>query len=316
MELKPVIPFEPISSDRIPAGDRWIYQIKWDGVRMLMYRDSSGIRLINRKRNVRTAQYPEFHPFDLACDADTFILDGEMIAFDDSKPSFHEVMKRDGLRRTGSIEAAVKRIPVVYMVFDILFHNGEWTINRTLEERQKLLRSVLKTGPLVQLTESFPDGEALFEAMKARQMEGIVCKDLDSAYALDGKDGRWVKRKISRDLYAAIGGVTYKDGRANALLLGLYAEDGRFVYVGHAGPGKLAHAEWTRFVRRLLEAPLERMPFANRPERIKDAEWTIPRLVVKVHYLERTPGGTMRHPTVQAVMDAMSPGECRLDQLL
>ena len=315
MELKPVIPFEPISSSRIPVGERWIYQIKWDGVRMLMYRDDSGIRLINRKLNERTAQYPEFGQPDLACEGSSYILDGEMIAFDESKPSFHEIMKRDGLRRMASIEAAVRRVPVVYMVFDILYYEGEWTITRSLEERQRLLHSVVKTGPLVQLTDSFPNGAALFELMKARGMEGIVCKSLDSAYSPDGKDGRWVKKKLSRDLYAAVGGITYKEGRANALLLGLYAENGTFAYVGHAGPGKLTQAEWTRFVRRLLDATADRMPFSNRPERHRDAEWVVPRLVVKVQYMELTPGGTLRHPAVQAVMETISAGDCVLDQI-
>ncbi len=314
MNLKPIVPFEPILCERGPSGPQWTAQIKWDGVRMLAYHDGRETRLVNRKRNDRTAQYPEFQDTASYCSASSFILDGEMISFDESKPSFHEIMRRDGLRRTAAIEAAVRTVPVVYMIFDIVYADGEWVTDKPLSERQRLLAEVVKPGSRVQLTGNFPDGDALFGAMKAKGMEGIVYKDLDSLYVPDGKDGRWRKRKITRDLYAAVGGVTHRDGIVNALLLGLYAPDGRFVYVGHAGTGRLTYADWRELTRIAAELRTSARPFVNEPERHRDAVWTTPKLVVRVQYLEWTPGGTMRQPSIQAVMDGMPPADCTTDQ--
>ena len=93
MDLKPVAPFEPIRSETIPQGENWVAQVKWDGVRMLTYRDGRETRLINRKGNDRTAQYPEFIDVPSYCRASSVILDGEMIALSGGKPSFHEIMR-------------------------------------------------------------------------------------------------------------------------------------------------------------------------------------------------------------------------------
>lgn len=315
MDLTPIVPFEPILCDRGPAGDNWIAQIKWDGVRMLAYHDGRETRLINRKRNDRTAQYPEFQRTQEYCGASSFILDGEMIAFDANKPSFHEVMRRDGLRRSGSIETAVRTVPVVYMIFDILYLDGKWVMNQPLADRQRLLEKVVIPGSRAQLTANFPDGDVLFEAMKQRGMEGVVYKDLASLYTPDAKDGRWRKRKITRDLYAVVGGVTYRDGTVNALLLGLYDPAGTLLYIGHAGTGKLSHAEWGELTRTVAALRRTASPFANQPGRIRDAVWVEPRLVVKVHFLEWTEGGTMRQPSIQAVTEAVGPESCGTDQI-
>lgn len=315
MNLTPIVPFEPILCDRGPTGGNWIAQIKWDGVRMLAYHDGEETRLINRKRNDRTAQYPEFQRTRDYCKASSFILDGEMIAFDANKPSFHEVMRRDGQRRSASIETAVRTVPVVYMIFDIVYCDGQWMMDRPLADRQAMLEKVVLPGPHAQLTANFPNGDALFEAMKERRMEGVVYKDLTSLYAPDAKDGRWRKRKITRDLYAVVGGVTYRDGTVNALLLGLYAPSGELVYIGHAGTGKLSHADWGELTRTVKGLRAAKRPFSNAPERSKDAVWVEPRLVVKVNYMEWTDGGTMRQPSIQAVMTDMAPEGCKTEQI-
>ncbi|MDR7315880.1 ATP-dependent DNA ligase [Brevibacillus nitrificans] len=75
MKLEPILPFEPISTDTIPSGDNWVAQIKWDGVRMLTYFDGNEVRLVNRKLNDRTVQYPEFLDLSRYCHATSVILD-------------------------------------------------------------------------------------------------------------------------------------------------------------------------------------------------------------------------------------------------
>lgn len=314
MKLNPVIPFEPILTDKTLQGDNWISQIKWDGVRMLAYFDGTETRLVNRRLNDRTQQYPEFLMPDQYCSASSFILDGELIAFDEKKPSFHEIMKRDRLRKQQNIASAVAEVPVTYMVFDLLYLNGSWVTSESLRERQALLNQIIKPNDKVQLVKNFPGGDALFDLMKVHGMEGIVTKNLDSSYAIDGKDARWQKRKLNQDLYAAIGGVTYRGDTVNALLLGVYAQDS-LIYIGHSGTGRLTGAQWKELTQKVEPFIVPRSPFANVPERHEEATWVQPRFVVKVQFLEWTPGKTMRHSSIQSMMESMVPTECTIDQV-
>ncbi|TNJ66783.1 DNA ligase [Paenibacillus hemerocallicola] len=307
MDLKPIIPFEPVRTDKVPAGPNWVSQIKWDGVRMLTYFDGTDTRLWNRRRNDRTQQYPEFLDVRAYCRARSVILDGEMIALDGRKPSFHEIMKRDRLRTESKIAQAVARVPVTYMIFDIVYCDGEWVNGKPLAERQSILERMIVPGDRVQIVPNVADGNALLGVMRSHSMEGIVCKDLTSAYAMDGKDGRWQKLKLFHDLYAVVGGVTFRDKIVNALLLGLYDDDGTFLYIGHAGTGKVTQAEWERLTRLAGQMRVKDRPFRNEFERSKDAVWIRPELVVKVQFLEWTPDGVLRHPSIQSFAEVDNP---------
>jgi bifunctional non-homologous end joining protein LigD len=313
--LEPLIPFEPVSADSFPSGDAWVAQIKWDGVRVLIYREGADTRLINRRLHERTLQYPELLDSSRYCSAASFILDGEMIAFDGAeRPTFHAIMKRDALKKATGIERMVQQVPVTYMVFDLLYLDGIWLTDRPLRERQQLLQEVIIPQTDVQLVQNFADPEGLMEVMRRHRMEGVVCKHLDSTYAVGGKDKRWQKRKLMKDLYAVVGGVTYRDKTVNALLLGLYREDGALVYIGHAGTGKVSRQEWQELTRQVERSVVRERTFVNEPERSKDAVWIHPSLTVKVQFMEWTGGGTMRHPSIQAFTE-MPQEACTLDQL-
>lgn len=243
MRLEPVVPFEPINRqvlalDQLPSGDHWVGQVKWDGVRMLTYYDGHEVRLINRRLNDRTAQYPELIKISQYCSAQSVILDGEIIAFEQGKPSFHQVMKRDGSRKRSSIDRAVSQIAIVHMIFDVLYLDGRWIIHHTLQERQNALSQIISANSYVQLVSNHEDVRSLFQAVKEQDLEGIVIKDLTSRYVIHGKDKRWQKKKLSKDLIAVVGGVTYRLGIVNALLLGLYDHSGQLTYIEHAGTGK------------------------------------------------------------------------------
>ncbi|MFC4597445.1 DNA ligase [Cohnella hongkongensis] len=314
MELQPVIPFEPLAASELPQGGEWVAQIKWDGVRMLSYCDGRSARLINRRLHDRTLQYPEFADPTAFCSSSSFILDGELIAFDEARPSFQEVMRRDSPRTQASIAAAVSRVPVTYMIFDVLYAEGRWVTDLPLSRRQRLLEDIVLESERVQLCRNFVDASALLELMRARSMEGVVCKNLNSAYAIGQKDGRWRKLKLTRDLYAAIGGVTYNGPTVNALLLGLFDGNGKLHYIGHAGTGKLSRTDWRRLTEQVAPLAVDEMPFANRPDRHQDAVWLAPRLAAKVQFLNWTRGGTMRHPSIQALLPERYLAECVAEQ--
>lgn len=313
MKLQPIIPFEPILATQLPSGDQWIAQIKWDGVRMLSYYDGSTARLINRRGNDRTVQYPELVDITAYCKANSVILDGEIIALKDGKPSFHEVMRRDSLKNSSTITVVKHQVPVIYMVFDILYHNGQSTMDQPLFSRQQLLNDILLPHPHVQIVPSYIHPDELFAAAQVQRLEGIVCKDIHSTYAPGGKDKRWQKRKIISDITAVAGGVTFRDGIVNALLLGLYDPQGKLHYIGHAGPGKLTMQDKRTLTAQVQRLALDHSPFAAAPQRGKNAFWIKPELVFKVHFLEWNTSGTLRQPIIQAKVD-LPPEACTMAQ--
>ncbi len=312
MHLRPVVPFEPVRVDKIPSGEQWTAQVKWDGVRVLTYYDGAGVRLFNRKLNERTMQFPELTEVKRYCLASSVILDGEVIALENGKPSFHRVMKRDGVRRREAVEQARKVTPVVYMVFDVLYCNGEWVTGQPLRQRQQILAAIVNPQNDVQLVENFSDGESLFSVIKAEGMEGIVCKDLGSKYAIKGKDSRWQKLKNYRDLVAVVGGVTFRGSIVNAVLLGLFDRTGRLWYIGHAGTGKLTWGEWAELTERMKPLVIKERPFVNKPERIKNVVWVMPTITAKIRFIEWTEDHTLRQPSIQAFLD-VPPEECVIE---
>ncbi|MEK3706805.1 RNA ligase family protein [Paenibacillus sp. FSL R7-0198] len=314
--FKPLIPFEPISRDTLPTGPQWIAQVKWDGVRMLAYEDGHELRLVNRRLHDRTAQYPELVTPRNLCSGSSYILDGEVIALDPDtgKPSFYHVLRRDRMSRPEGIAQAIHQIPVTYMVFDILLYEGKWVTDQPLADRQRLLHEVLNTAPHVQEVTNTLDAASLLTVMRQHQMEGIVCKDLTSSYGIQGKDQRWQKVKIMHDVYAMIGGVTYRSGIVNAVAVGVY--DGPdFVYIGHVGTGKLNSNTWRELTHQVEPLIRQDRPFHNVPERSAETTWVEPRIGVKVQYMELTHHNTLRHPSIQTFAD-VTREDCLANQLL
>lgn len=314
--FKPLIPFEPISRDTLPTGPQWIAQVKWDGVRMLAYEDGHELRLVNRRLHDRTAQYPELVTPRNLCSGTSYILDGEVIALDPDtgKPSFYHVLRRDRMSRPEGIAQAIHQIPVTYMVFDILFYEGKWVTDQPLADRQRLLHEVLNTAPHVQEVTNTLDAASLLTVMRQHQMEGIVCKDLTSSYGIQGKDQRWQKVKIMHDVYAMIGGVTYRSGIVNAVAVGVY--DGPdFVYIGHVGTGKLNSNTWRELTHQVEPLIRQDRPFHNVPERSAETTWVEPQIGVKVQYMELTHHNTLRHPSIQTFAD-VTREDCLANQLL
>ncbi len=314
MKMKPIIPFEPAASDKIPADPEWIYQVKWDGVRILTYFDGKETQLFNRKLNERTYIFPELTDIKAYTDAASVILDGEVIALDSTgNPSFHEVMRRDGIRRADRVEKAMKDVTIYYMIFDILFLNGDWITDYPLEERLTLLEKTIKPNKNVQLVPIQHDGDVLFEIVKQHNLEGIVCKHLNSKYLINGKNSSWLKVKNFKDLIAVIGGVTYRNNIVNSMVLGLYDRNGQLRYIGHAGTGKLTRSEWVDFTKVIDQLKVSESPFLHEPLKSKGVQWLKPVLTVKIQYMEWPEGHSLRQPSIQAFVD-QDPLSCTIPE--
>ena len=203
----------------------------------------------------------------------------------------------------------VNQIPICYLVFDLIYFNGQDLTRTSLSGRQELLAEVLPENEHIHRVESFRDGILLFEAAREKCLEGIVAKEKESLYAMGGKLSAWLKIKIRRKQLAAVGGYTRKAGRINSLLAGAYLS-GHFIYLGRVANGLSACelAELAPFLETTKKAV---SPFVNKTAG-KGQVWVEPRLAMLVEFQEWTEDLRMRQPVVKGFTKDR-PEDCALD---
>lgn len=312
---KPLDPMALVMVEEPFDDPNHIAQIKWDGVRMLTYLDETGLSLFNRRKNERTANYPELQELKTQVKARSLILDGEIVALGEGgKPTFSNILRRDLAKSSDKIRLIARQLPIYYMVFDILYLDDRWLVDEPLTTRQERLADVVSPSAQVQLVESHPSGVQLFRVMQEQGMEGIVIKEKAGRYHIGERHPTWKKVKYFRKLNAVVGGATLRGGNVNSLLLGLY-QDGKLIYIGKAGSGlnNDSIAALTAFARGL---PKQGHPFAVKPKlpastAYDEIVFFPPQLVVEVQFMEWTADMTLRAPTIQGFRE-QDPEECVL----
>ncbi len=294
MEGWPVKPMELVIYDEPYDSADTIFQVKWDGVRCLAYAFPDGIRLFNRKLNARTAQYPELVQCLSFLPKGT-VLDGEIIALGaDAKPSFPRVLRRDLARSPLKAKIQPAAVPVSYMVFDILWLDEKPLYTLPLAERLDVLNTLPLKAPVRKVDSVTGHGTALFEAVQAEALEGIVAKKANSPYLFGERSPLWQKIKCLREVDGVIGGYIPKEDGVRSLLVGIREEHSLW-YIGKAASG-VTQEKWRQLKPQLLRIPGP-CPFANPPVD-RDAIWVQPVLPIRVRFLEYTQDGVMRAPAV------------------
>jgi bifunctional non-homologous end joining protein LigD len=285
------------TSSELPADDgQWAYEFKWDGVRAICYWDGRQLRLRSRNNLDMTVQYPELQALGRAIGNRPCVLDGEVVALDQlDRPSFPRLQQRMKVTHAPTALALSKSNPVWLLLFDVLWADGELVIRRPLSERRTILEELAVEGPNWQISRMYRgDGEQLLEAARANELEGIVCKRIDSIYEPGIRSSNWRKVKIILRQEFVIGGWTLERGRTGtgvgALQVGYYDCDGKFRYAGGVGSG-FTHATLADLAKRLGRLKSSASPFADRlPKR--DVNWVKPELVAEVEF-RRWPEGQM-----------------------
>ncbi len=303
-----VRPMEPLSSKVPPAGSAYIYQIKWDGVRILALIEDGRVILKNRKGSMRTEQYPELQRAAELVKARNAVLDGEVVALTEGKPSFARVIRRDFCRREEAIRALQRQIPCTYCLFDLLYLEGADLALRPIEERHRLLKEVVEAALPLYLNDNFQDGGALYRQVEEAGLEGIVAKKKGSPYRGGRKSADWLKIKPRQRRLCVIGGLTMSRGSVGALLLGAY-RDGELLYIGKAGSG--LKDKDLLLLRDYARQDRAAEPGFSNPPRGKDLLWLKPRLTVQVEFAEWTADLRLRAPVVIG-FTGRSPSEALL----
>jgi bifunctional non-homologous end joining protein LigD len=301
--IEPIQPMEPVVREAPFDSPKHLFQVKWDGVRVLAYAGDGGIRLINRRLNERTEQYPELVSA-LSGLPDGTVIDGEVIALGkDGKPSFPQVMKRDLIRSKSKIQTAIAHLPVYYMAFDILRHAGKDITSEPLLQRQKILEQALEPGVTIQLVDSVPgEGIALFQAVEREGMEGIVAKEAESRYLPGRKSELWQKIKCWREETVWVCGWETDGPRIRSLLAGIFDDDGELRFAGNVSSG-ITQKQWSALSEYLEGTnPPERECAFPLTGRMPGVRWAKPEIKLRVRYLEWTEDLKLRNPSILAFL--------------
>ena len=263
----------------------WLFEVKWDGFRVEAVVRDGQVRTWTRGQKDAATYFGDFLAPPTWIDATEAIVDGEVVAFGaDGEPDF-------ALLGSGSGRLA-------YVIFDLLWLDGESLLGRPLEERKATLRQVLRDDPRVRFSDHIDgDGLALYAAAERRHLEGIMAKDRRSTYVPGGRTRTWLKVKIRPEQELVVGGWTTGSGSASdlgALLVGVH-EGGVLRYVGKVGAG-FTRASRTELLPALAPLATDTSPFTPPPPRsvLAGARWVRPELVIRADFAGWTGGGSVR----------------------
>lgn len=291
-------PMKATLADRLPRGEEWLFEVKWDGVRAVAFLDNEEVRLQSRSGLRCERQYPELAVMPHHIAASQAVLDGELAVLDAKGVSqFHLIQPRIANTDPNTIAHLVRSTPVIYFAFDLLYLEGYDLRAVALEKRRALLQQVLTPGPGIRISDAFPGaGDELLEAARENGLEGIVAKHARSCYE-SRRSREWLKIKIVGQQEFVIGGFTKPQGDREyfgALVLGVHQE-GELRWVGNVGTGfdqKLLAALHARLQPLVAKA----CPFNVRPKPDRGITWVKPELVCQVKYANWTPEDHLRAP--------------------
>jgi bifunctional non-homologous end joining protein LigD len=302
----PIPPMLASLSKEMVSGPEWVFEEKYDGIRAVAYRDGERVRVLSRTGQDLTAGVPQIVDALRSLPDDDFVLDGELVVFDEKGVSRFQLLQR---RKD-------PRMKVMYVVFDCLRSNGRDLLRRPLDERRKRLLELIpaRSGPLLPSRRLPRDGAKGLATARATGWEGIMAKLAASPYEGGDRSRAWLKVKVRGESEFVIGGYTPPQGsraELGALLVGLY-DVGKLRFTGKVGTG------YTQDTLRDLGAKLRGIrtgaPPFDPPPRVKDAVWVKPRLVSQIAYAEWTADGKLRQPAFLGLRTDKKPEECTWDR--
>jgi len=286
--------------DEPPEGDGWLHEQKFDGYRIGLVKQGDAISLQSRRNLDWAAQFSEVVVAGASLHAKTALLDGEVA-----------VLLPNGVTSFGGLHARTPGSALVYFAFDLLHLDGRDMRPLAIQARKDELKQLLSRGPARTIRYSdhvVGNGKAFFQHASQLGLEGMVSKRLGTKYR-PGRNMDWLKTKVLRRQEFVIGGFTLPDGArqgVGAILVGYY-EGTDLRWAGKVGTGVGWTARFLTDLRKRFDAlAVEASPF-NPPVSDswlrRNARWVRPEMVAEVSFLEWTPDGHLRHPSMQGLRD-------------
>ncbi len=307
-----VKPMKATAVTQLPEGEEWVYEVKWDGYRVLALKHGDDVRLLSLKERNLTTDFAGVAQAVRGIQAETALIDGEVVAVDSKGcPSFQALQNR---------ATSGCRWQILYYAFDLLNLDGhDWT-KKPLYQRKTKLREILTSSDVRFNSDLIGEPKTITNTIQEAGLEGIVAKQRDSAYRAGTRVTSWLKFKIDKAQEFIIGGYKPDAGSFQSILAG-YHDAKKLLFAGKVRQGFNPASR-----RRLLEAmrPLvtNKCPFDNLPssrkshfgegitlDEMKELVWLQPKLVAQVAFTEWTNYGLLRHATFHGLRQDKEPHE-------
>jgi bifunctional non-homologous end joining protein LigD len=281
-------------------GTDWLFEIKWDGYRAIAEIEKGKVALYSRNGNSFAKAYPPIVEALTKTIQNDCVLDGEIVALDGEKVSFNALQ-----------HYKEKKAPLQYVVFDLLYVDGEDMREKPVSERKERLRTLIpKSGPILFSDHIEEAGVSFFETIKKQGLEGIMAKDKNSPYREGTRSGEWLKIKAVQEQEAIIVGYTEPRGSRKligALVLAVY--DGKkLTYIGHSGGG-FSSTEIKDLHTKLQKIEVKKSPLNEKVPVNSPITWVRPKYVCQLRFSEWTKDGRMRHPIYLGLRTDKEPTE-------
>ncbi len=271
-----------------PIDDpEYVYEVKWDGYRIISYVRKGKVRMDSRSALDYTNRYPLVAKALKSLEHDA-VLDGEVVVFnEDGMPDFDSLQLYNG-----------HTTDISYCVFDLLWLDGFNLMDLPLEQRKEALKELVAGKPVFRVSESFADGPGLYRQMLERNLEGVVAKKRDSPYVPGLRGNDWLKTPTRKRQEFVIGGWAESDKARSfrSLLFGAY-NGKQLEWIGRSGGG-YKEKDMPGILRKLKSLETEKSPFVNKVLDTKGARihWVKPQLVANFEFATWTKSGRIRKP--------------------
>ncbi|UFW80051.1 non-homologous end-joining DNA ligase [Rhizobium sp. SU303] len=308
---QPNLPLDPMP-DRIdpclallkarpPKGDDWVYEIKWDGYRLAVHIEPSGVRILTRGGHDWTDRFPAIKQAALWLPVGTAILDGEAVVLDQQGRSDFGLLQRSLGGRGGKKSSS----DAIFMAFDLLYFDGRDLRNSEHDMRRHLLEDLVPAegqGDIRLSEEIDADGDQLLASACELDLEGIVAKRRRAPYR-PGRGGDWIKIKcVQSDSFIIVGHEISMAARGHIGSLLLAARKGDdLVYVGSVGTGFKESEAWK--LRGLMDRIKRKTPAIKYVGRRKNVVWLQPTLIAEIEYRAWTDDGQLRHSSYKGLRE-------------
>ncbi|MCK1358935.1 non-homologous end-joining DNA ligase [Bradyrhizobium sp. 199] len=270
------------SVERVPSGERWIHEIKFDGYRVQVHLADDAATIYTRRGRDWTRRFKKVAEDAWHIKAGSAIIDGEVVVPAANGTTDFSVLQNE-LRGNSS--------KIVLVAFDLLYLNGRDIRSVPLLERKAELKKII-SGTDVQFSESFEiDGRKMFTHACKVGLEGVVSKVRDSSYT-SGSNIKWVKKTCAQRETLTIAGFALDEGKWDGVYLGR-RKDNDLVYAGKVDNG-FDNASAAELRKRLEPLRRKTQPYAKRISR--KGVWVEPKLLAEIEYRTKSAEGKVRHP--------------------
>ena len=303
--------------EKPPATGDWIYELKFDGIRLIAVKTDKKVSLLSRNQNELGARFPEIVEAVKDLPARECVIDGEVVALDEEGRSSFQLLQ--------AREMEGRKSPVYFYAFDLLQLDGKSRVSLPLEARKNVLKKLCaEAGDPIRYSGAIGgDAERLLEEVKRRGLEGIIGKRCNSVYEPGRRSGAWIKLKCVEQQEFVVGGYTPPQGARKhfgAILVGYY-ENKKLVFAGKVGTGfttkslSMLHKKFRAEER--ADCPLVDLPSKQNgqwvqgitPSMMRKMHWVNPVFVCEIKFAEWTRDGKLRAPVFLGLREDKRPGD-------